>query len=89
MEIWDGTEWRDGPELPVVLRESQMVEDPAGGVIIVGGYRSEFGLLDTLYRLPHAGVGAEWSEMRQKLSRGRSVHVAFLVPDDVANCTMT
>ncbi len=88
MEIWDGTAWRDGPELPVVLREPEMVEDPAGGVIIVGGYRTGFGQLNTLYRLPHSGVGAEWSEMRQKLSRGRSVHVAFLVPDDVANCTM-
>ncbi len=88
MEIWDGTVWRDGPDLPVAMRELEIVEDPAGGVIAVGGYITGVGPQNTLYRLPHSGVGAEWSEMRQKLSRGRQYHVAFLVPDDITNCTI-
>ncbi len=32
-------------------------------------------------------LGATWQEMPQKLANTRSDHVAFLVPDEITNCT--
>jgi hypothetical protein len=44
-------------------------------------------ILNTLLRLAHAGDGAEWVELPQKLMVPRFWHVAILVPDFYANCT--
>ncbi len=33
--------------------------------------------------------GAQWEEMPQKLAKGRTSHVAFLVPEGITNCTDT
>jgi hypothetical protein len=90
VEILDlGTnEWRKGPDLPFGIMLAQMVEDPNGGVVLVGGssqYPNSF--LDTLYQLPHGGADAVWTKMKQKLKIGRKRHVAFLVPDDVVDCS--
>ncbi len=79
-------EWRKGPDLPFGIAGAQMVEDPNGGVVLVGG-RSNRRHLDTLYQLPHGGAHAVWTKMEQKLKIGRSGHVAFLVPDDVVDCS--
>jgi hypothetical protein len=92
VEILDSgsKEWRKGPELPLGITDAQMVEDQNGGVVLVGGsyyYNSTTSYyLDTLYQLPHAGPTAEWTKMKQKLKKGRSSHVAFMVPDTVAKC---
>ena len=90
VEILDEVDgnWREGPALPVRLCNSNLVEDPAGGVIIVGGENSEIGTHDTLYRLSHAGPEASWFKMPQKLQYGRNYHVSFLVPDAMTNCTL-
>ena len=45
--------------------------------------------LNTLLRLAHAGDGAEWVELPQKLMVPRHFHVAILVPDFFADCTLT
>jgi hypothetical protein len=45
-----------GPDLIYGLDSSQMVEDPLGGVILVGGCSSSSCPSDALYRLPHAGA---------------------------------
>ncbi len=86
MELLDegASQWRDGPELPAGIYHAQMVEDPLGGVILIGG--SSYS--DTMYRLAHAGEGARWMELPQKLSIGRHLHTAIMVPDDVVNCTI-
>ena len=76
-----------GPKLPVKIHKAQMVEDPSGGVILIGGASSSKSYSDSLYRLAHAGEGAKWVELPQKLSTGRYWHVAILVPDGLANCT--
>lgn len=78
--------WRFGPPLPVPLYDGNLVEDPAGGVILIGGQNSEIGIHDTLYRLSHAGPEASWSKMPQKLQYGRIYQVSFLVPDQITNC---
>ncbi len=57
-EILDNSEsqWRMGPSLSVHTRHAQLVEDPLGGVILVGGLKQSDGeVLDTMFRLAHAG----------------------------------
>ncbi len=82
------SQWRDGPELPTGIYRAQMVEDPRGGVILIGGSSSTNAYLHTMYRLAHAEEGARWMELPQKLSIGRYLHTAIMVPDNFVNCTI-
>jgi hypothetical protein len=87
VEILDlgGNEWRKGPDLPIGIDSAKMVEDPNGGVILVGVSSNSY--RNTLYQLPHGGADAVWTKMEQKMKIGRLNHVAFLVPDDVVDCS--
>jgi len=89
VEILDegSNEWQTGPELPFGIYRSQMVEDQNGGVVLIGGYSSSVGILDTLYQLPHGGQDAVWTKMEQKMNTGRRLHIAFLVPDNIVDCS--
>ncbi len=80
-------EWQSGPELPFAIDLSQMIEDQKGGVVLVGGRASSNGSLYTLYQLPHGGQDAVWTKMEQKLKTGRECHTAFLVPDNIVDCS--
>jgi hypothetical protein len=80
-------EWQTGPELPFGIVDSQMVEDPNGGVVLIGGESPSVGNLDTLYQLPHGGQDAIWTKMEQKMKTGRHCHTAFLVPDNIVDCS--
>jgi hypothetical protein len=64
-----------------------MVEDPTGGVILIGGYTDVYDHTDTLFQLPHGGQDAVWTELKQKLKIRRWWHTAFLVPDNVVDCS--
>jgi hypothetical protein len=81
-------EWRNGPDLPFGIWTASLVEDPIGGVILVGGYSNNDYNLQTLFRLSDAGYDAEWVEMPQKLQIGRFYHTSLLVPDDIATCSI-
>ncbi len=87
VEILDegSNEWQTGPELPFGIERSQMVEDQNGGVVLIGGWSSSVGTLDTLYQLPHGGQDAIWIKMEQKMKTARERHTAFLVPDNIAD----
>ncbi len=90
VEILDegSNEWQTGPELPFAIGASQMVEDQNGGVVLIGGQiSSSAGHLDTLYQLPHGGQDAVWTKMEQKMNTGREDHTAFLVPDNIVDCS--
>ncbi len=89
VEILDegSNEWQTGPELPFGIEGSQMVENREGGVILIGGRSESAGNLDTLYQLPHGGQDAIWTKMEQKMQTGRKDHTAFLVPDNVVDCS--
>jgi hypothetical protein len=80
-------EWQTGPDLPFGIEFSQMVEDQNGGVVLIGGDSSSVGNLDTLYQLPHGGQDAGWTKMEQKMNNGRAEHTAFLVPDNIVDCS--
>jgi hypothetical protein len=87
VEILDegSNEWQTGPELPFGIGESQMVEDQNGGVVLIGGYSFPAGNLD--YQLPHGGTDSVWTKMEQKMKTGRYDHTAFLVPDNIVDCS--
>jgi hypothetical protein len=92
VEILDegSNEWQTGPELPFLIYASQMVEDQNGGIVLIGGESSSAGTLyqlDTLYQLPHGGQDAVWTKMEQKMKTGRLYHTAFLVPDNIVDCS--
>jgi hypothetical protein len=90
VEILDegSNEWQTGPELPFEIYGSQMVEDQNGGVVLIGGSKSSsVDSLDTLYQLPHGGQDAAWIKMEQKMNTGRRLHTAFLVPDNIVDCS--
>ena len=80
-------EWQTGPELPFGISLSQMVEDQNGGVVLIGGESESEANLDTLFQLPHGGLDAAWTQMDQKLKIGRYSHTAFLVPDNIVDCS--
>jgi hypothetical protein len=91
VEILDegSNEWQTGPELPFGIDLSQMVDDLNGGVVLIGGESSSVGNLDTLYQLSHGGQGAVWTKMEQKMKTGRSDHTAFLIPDNIVDCSLS
>jgi hypothetical protein len=61
-------------ELPFGIPDAKLVEDPAGGVILVVGRN-----LDTLFRLAHAEA-TEWRLMPQRMKIERRFHTAFMIP---------
>ena len=85
VEILDegSNEWRQGPELPLPVCCSVIVEHPLGGIALIGGRTSEKILLNTIYRL--ANAGEDWELMPQQLQVARHFHTAFLVPNEVAD----
>ncbi len=89
VEILDegSNEWQTGPHLIISLCYAQMVEDQNGGVVLIGGQKSSVDYLDTLFHLPHLGQGAKWTSMDQKLNKRKTKHTAFLVPDNLVNCS--
>jgi hypothetical protein len=64
-----------------------MVEDQNGGVVLIGGRSSSGENLDTLYQLPHGGQDAAWTKIEQKMKTGRSYHTAFMIPDNIVDCS--
>ncbi len=64
-----------------------MVEDQNGGVVLIGGGASSVDKLDTLYQLSHGGQEAVWTRMEQKMKTGRRQHTAFLIPDNLVDCS--
>jgi N-acetylneuraminic acid mutarotase len=89
VEILDegSNEWQTGPELPFGIDRSQLVEDQNGGVVLIGGETSSVRNLDTLYQLPHGGLDAVWTKMEQKMYTGRQFHTAFLISDNIVDCS--
>ena len=87
VEILDvgASDWRAGPNLPLPILSTSMVEGPSGGVLLIGGYKNGHGLLKSIYKLSHAN--SEWVLMPQKLRAAAWRSTAFLVPDEITNCS--
>ena len=75
------SEWQKGPELPKAVKESTMIEYD-NSVILIGGK----GEVDGFHLYQLFSPNGSWLEMKQTLKTNRSLHVAFLVPDELVNC---
>jgi hypothetical protein len=70
-----------------------MVEDPQGGVVLIGGVvfnqraSPTHQIEDTLLQLSHGGKDALWRELEQKMAIGRYLHTSFLVLDNIVDCS--
>jgi len=78
------TQWVEGPPLPKPIYDAQLVQDAAGGVVLIGGFSID-AALDTLYKLSSLDEG--WQLMDQKLNTPRWEHTAFLIDDELTTCT--
>ena len=88
VEILDegASQWRLGPYLPVPTMAAGLVEDPRGGVIMIGGHNGP-SMTNLIYRLQHGG--SKWELLTQKLKIANHYPSAFLIPDSLApNCTL-
>ncbi len=87
VEILDdgATAWRNGPSLPYGILYAILVQDQDGGVVLAGGGGPGNNYLNTLFRLSNGGDN--WVFMTQRLKTGQHLHVGFLVPDFMTNCT--
>ena len=85
-EILDAgsSEWVKGPELPLGISSPSLVEYHDGGVFLLAG-DSDFAYEKTIYYLEHAR--SSWIKMPQTLKIGRESAMAFLVPDEITNCS--
>ena len=88
VEILDdgSNSWRKGPDLPIKVVAASFVEDPRGGIIIVGGHLGS-GATGNIYRLKHAGPDAQWEKLPQQSSLMRFWTAAVMIPNELANCT--
>ena len=83
--------WEKGPELPLQLWINEIVEDPSGGVLLIGrDLNNDNDDHATLLHLAHAK--SEWVVMPQKRKLKADnfrqyVRAAFYVPDEITNCT--
>ena len=87
VEILDenSSTWRIGPYLPVGSSAHGIVEDPRGGVILIGGYVRN----NLLYRLKDGGLNSNWELMPQKLKVANYYFAVMIIPDKfVQNCTI-
>jgi hypothetical protein len=56
-----------------------MVEHPRGGVLMIIG--------KAIHHLAHAGPNANWEILPQMIKKARTWFVAFLVPDNIIDCS--
>ena len=61
---------------------STMMTTPSGhGIIVIGGYNSEWKLSKNIFELHSRNNILYWTQLRQKLHHGRVGHVSLPVPD--------
>ena len=73
--------WQPGPELPLTVDNSVMVEYK-DSVILVGG----IGGVDGRHLYQLSSREGPWIEMEQTLPNRRDSHIGFLIPDELADC---
>jgi len=79
--------WRAGPTLPASNAASALIQDGDGGVIIIGGADYSGSSTTSLYHLANLSSGSQWVKMQQHLKVSRYGLTAFLVPENITNCS--
>ena len=73
--------WQPGPELPLTVHGSVMVEYN-DSLVLIGG----FGEVDGRHFYQLTSQDGPWIEMEQTLPIGKYYHLAFLIPDELTDC---
>ena len=73
--------WQPGPELPKSNAGSVLVEYKES-VVLVGG----FGEVDGKHLYQLSSQDGPWIEMEQTLPIAKTLHIAFLIPDELTDC---
>lgn len=86
VEIFDdqSNSWIYGPKLPMPITNAAMVNDAKFGIILIGG-TSQSTIHETFYYLGDSS--SQWVMMPIKLKIARLNPTAFLIPDNITNCT--
>jgi len=74
-----------GVSMPFALSKSVLVEDPYGGIILVGGETLLTSEGTALLRLKN--LQASWEILPQVLGNGRRFHSALIIPSNYTTCT--
>ena len=91
VEIYDPKKkvWETGPQLPIPVVYSQLIEDEIrGGVLLIGGRTSDSGgsivRLSDIYHLGHDMT--DWKKLGRKMKIERESHVALMLPENINRC---
>ncbi len=87
----DGTdEWILGPELrsPGIDYATGTTSSDGMHFILAGGYDKHYQDKYRLYHLQCFDLHCVWTKMEQTMDVARAQHVAMLIPDEIANCTL-
>ena len=71
--------------MKVGVAGAKLVQDPNGGVVVLTGLISGS---KSVKILKLRDASSAWVEMQQTLKIGRYHPVAFIVPDEITNCTL-
>jgi len=70
--------WLVGPEMPMAVYDSQMVQCVEGGVLLIGGADVNGSAFSEMFHLPTKE--GPWYELPKKLSVARKNHIAITLP---------
>ncbi len=91
-ELWtaEADTWMTGPALPHtgLLGATGTVSLDQKHLIVAGGYDKHYSEQFLIYKIQCFNLVCVWDKMAQELRVARAFHVAMLIPEDRANCTI-
>ena len=85
-ELLINGEWTEGPPLPVAMRGQQMVINDAD-VYVLGGYQSQIGYLDSVYKLTcSSGKCGNWT-LHKTLKNRRALFAVVPLSSYSSDCS--
>ncbi len=81
-------EWKLGPKLPLLIKQTIMVEDKvSNSVLLVAGHENGISSNKIFKLASPLTITSQWEELPQKLDIGRHAWpVVFFIPDSFADC---
>jgi len=91
VELYNPTtdKWSKGPELPSPMAMAPLLEDGKGGVLLVGGNKTDVGAIEEYSSnliLHLSGSKSQWQTVYKKLKYPRTKHIAMVISDSITLC---
>lgn len=84
----ENEKWRFGPAFPTEYWHGVLIEHPSGNGVIAAGGRASGAPISNLYFLKDGGLTSTWQLLPQTIKHPTMEHIAMLLPDKMANCTL-